>query len=165
MSLGGLAKANGVDKKGGMSGEKFLERIYRYPEARAAFDAVSYHPYSSTVASMKESVESIRKIMNDAGDKNKPLYITEVGWATGGPPGGLVVSPEEQAANLKESMIWFKANKDRLNIPSVNWYFWQDVTGAIMGTKKNWDSYAGLFDVNGAAKPSWYAWLSVTGGS
>lgn len=61
--------------------------------------------------------------MDNTGDTNKPLYITEIGWATDGPAGGLVVSKAKQAENLTAAMNWFKDNRDRLKIPMVAWYF------------------------------------------
>lgn len=166
VSVGGLANAQNSTKLEGVSGANFLTRLYNYPEVRSSFDAVSFHPYSSTVKGMADSIEEIRGIMNSNGDTNKPLYITEVGWATGGRTGGLVVSPAEQAANLTQAMNWFKANRARLRIPVVAWYFWKDVPkDAIYGGQNMWYHNAGLLDINGAPKPAWYAFLAATGGN
>lgn len=175
--FGGLAnpsedrtvKIKGKTKTTAMTAANFLKAVYKYPEARGSFDALSFHPYAGSVSRMSSSIASMRKILDDNGDANKSIYITEVGWATDNDPSrspnALVVSPKKQASMLTESMNWFKANRSKYKIQTVIWYFWQDVSGAIYGGKKNWDSYAGLFYLNGQPKPAWYAWLKATGGS
>ena len=162
--VGGLANIQGAKMPFGISGSAFLSRLYKYPEARASFDGVAFHPYAGDVTEMADSIKRIRNIMDSNGDSGKIIHITEVGWATGGDDKALSVSPQKQADNLTEALTWFKDNKASYKIGSVAWYFWQDVSQPIIGTKVNWDSHAGLFDVNGQPKPSWYAFLRITGG-
>lgn len=165
--VGGLASIKGAKRPNGIPGVRFLSDLYRYPEVRASFDGVAYHPYANSPEEVIDEVRAVRNVMDKNGDNGKTIHITEVGWGTDGGDRALSVSPQQQAENLTKSLSWFKENKNQYKIGTVAWYFWQDIKRPAMGgtTRMNWDSYAGLFDVNGNPKPAWYAFLNVTGGS
>lgn len=161
--LGGLANVRSAGRN--ISDSDFLKAVYRFPEVRGAFDGVSLHPYEKTPEGVVRAVAEIRQILVDNGDGGKSLWITEFGWATAGPPDRLLVSRELQAVNLTRTMDAFKFLRASFNIRAACWYFWRDTEKPIGHAKTpRWDSYAGLFDKAGKPKPSWNAWLSVTGG-
>ena len=49
------------------------------------------------------AVKDTRKIMAQFKDKKAKLWITEIGWATGGDPTPLTVSPQRQATYLRRA--------------------------------------------------------------
>lgn len=108
--VGGLANIQKLKAPYGISGENYLKKLYSYPEFRASFDAVAFHPYAEKVEGMIRAVDGIRKVMDSNGDSSKSIYITEVGWSTHGGKDdkSLVVSPQQQADNLTSAMNWFK---------------------------------------------------------
>ena len=62
----------------------FIEEVYRLGGAKF-FDIVSVHPYTRPEAPegrLDRDLERLRAIMAKYGDAEKPLWITEVGWAT-----------------------------------------------------------------------------------
>ena len=61
------------------------------------------HPYSTTPKDALNAVKETRKIMAQFKDKKAKLWITEIGWATGGDPTPLTVSPQRQAAYLRKT--------------------------------------------------------------
>ena len=66
--------------------------IYRR-KAKGLFDAVAVHPYATTPRDALNAIKEARKIMNRFKDRRTPIWITEMGWATGGnPPTPLTVS-------------------------------------------------------------------------
>ena len=68
----------------GVSLKNFLQGIYRVRGARQAFDAVAIHPYASRPKGVLASTREARRIMNRHRDRATPLWITELGWTTGG---------------------------------------------------------------------------------
>jgi hypothetical protein len=92
-------------------------------------------------------------------DDEKPIWITEVGWASRGTPPGLVVGSRGQADYLRQTFELAAAGRDRLWIAGVVWYSLTDTPGPL------WVGHYGLFKLAGAAKPAWSAFVQVAGGS
>jgi hypothetical protein len=144
--------------RNGIPLDRFLPAIYRR-KAKPLFDAVAMHPYATTPRDALEAVRDTRKIMAQFKDKRTPLWITEIGWATGGVRTPLTVSPKRQAAYLRKSFGLLAKNRGRLRIAGVVWYSWRDLPGGI------WFNHTGLFTEDLQPKPSWNAFLGLTGGS
>ena len=154
--LGGLFRTPRV--RNGISLDRYLPGIYR-AKGKKFFDAVAMHPYSTTPRDALRAVKETRKIMARFRDKKAKLWITEIGWATGGNPTPLTVSPQRQAAYLRRSFNVLAANRGRLKIAGVIWYSWRDLPGGI------WFNHTGLFTQVLDPKPAWDAFVSLTGGS
>ncbi len=145
--------------KNGIDLDRYLPSIYQR-KAKPFFDAVALHPYATTPHDALEAVKETRKIMSRFKDKRTPLWITEIGWATGGsPPTALTVSPQRQATYLRKSYGLMAANRGRLKIAGVIWYSWRDVPGTI------WFDHTGLFTQDFDPKPAWDAFTGLTGGT
>jgi polysaccharide biosynthesis protein PslG len=145
--------------KHGIDLDRFLPAIYK-SKAKPLFDAVALHPYATTPRDALGAVKEVRKIMARYKDRRTPLWITEIGWATGGsPPTALTVSPQRQAAYLRKAYGLMAANRGRFKIAGVIWYSWRDVPGGI------WFDHTGLFTQDFDPKPAWNAFTSLTGGS
>ncbi len=145
--------------KHGIDLDRYLPGIYRR-KAKRLFDAVAVHPYATTPRDALNAVKETRKIMNRFKDRRTPIWITEIGWATGGsPPTPLTVSPQRQAKYLRKAFRMIAANRRRLRIAGVIWYSWRDVPGPI------WFFHTGLFTSDFDTKPAWNAFTALTGGS
>jgi Glycosyl hydrolase catalytic core len=145
--------------KNGIDLDRYLPGIYRR-KAKSLFDAVAIHPYATTPRDALDAVKDARKIMSRFKDRRTPIWITELGWATGGrPPTPLTVSPQRQATYLRKAFGMMAANRGRLKIAGVIWYSWRDVPGPI------WFFHTGLFTANLAPKPAWTAFTGLTGGT
>ncbi len=112
--LGGLA---GVDIQ-------FLELLYKEKGA-PYFDVVGIHPYrlfskSPARGGLAEDLQSLKTLMERYGDKDKPLWITEIGWPTHKrmKHGWVPVTQEQQANYLVESFVlaWSEG------IEKIFWY-------------------------------------------
>ena len=103
--------------------------------------------------------EQLRSLLDRAGDRSKPIWITEVGWASGGQPSGLTVGPERQAEYLTRTFQLAAGARERLRLRGVIWYAVSDTQGPL------WPGHCGLFELDGSAKPSWNAFTELTGGS
>jgi hypothetical protein len=137
--------------------DRFLPAIYR-AKGKKFFDAVAMHPYATTPKDALGAVKETRKIMGRFKDQKAKLWITEIGWATGGNPTPLTVSPQRQATYLRQTYQRLAANRGRLKIAGVVWYSWRDLPGGI------WFDHTGLFTQTLDPKPSWDAFVGLTGG-
>jgi hypothetical protein len=144
--------------RNGIPLDRFLPGIYR-AKGKKFFDAVAMHPYATTPKDALEAVKDTRKIMGQFKDKKAKLWITEIGWATGGNRTPLTVSPQRQASYLRQTYNRLAANRGRLKIAGVIWYSWRDLPGGI------WFNHTGLFTQSLDPKPSWNAFVGLTGGS
>lgn len=144
--------------KHGVTLTRYLTGLYRL-KARSLFDAVAVHPYAPTPASALDAVEEVRGLMRRFGDKKKPIWMTEVGWATAGTRTPLTVSAKRQATYLRQTFKLAAAKRNRFKIAGVLWYSLKDLPGSI------WFNNTGLFTTSGSAKPSWNTFVGLTGGT
>jgi len=144
--------------RNGIPLDRYLPAVYRAGGKRF-FDSVAVHPYATTPKAALGAVREARKIMGQFKDRRASLWITEIGWATGGNPTPLTVSPQRQATYLRQTYRRLAAQRRRLHIAGVVWYSWRDLPGAI------WFEHTGLFTESFDPKPSWNAFTGLTGGS
>jgi polysaccharide biosynthesis protein PslG len=158
----GLAPTNSQDAQA-MDERLFLEEMY---QAGAYFDILGAHPYSFGQApDAPESdgnhpafgrLAELRRIMEEHGDRAKPVWITEMGWTIDPPPeqADIQVSPEQQAAYLVEG----------LEIIRRDWPWVQLVTVWNLSRPTPGDPFGGysLLDAEGRPRPVYEAWQQAT---
>ncbi len=83
---------------------KYLAKLYRQKGAQKQFDGVAAHPYGSKLDNVKIQLELLRDEMVAAGEGDADLWITEIGWASGGPPNPLNRGIQGQADRLREHL-------------------------------------------------------------
>jgi hypothetical protein len=154
--LGGLFRTPRLTN--GIRLDRYLPGIYR-AKGKRFFDAVAMHPYATTPQDALGAVRDTRRIMAQFKDKKAKLWITEVGWATGGNATALTVSPQRQATYLSKTFQLLGKNRKRMRLGGVIWYSWQDLPGGI------WFNHTGLFTQSLDPKPAWNAFVGLTGGS
>lgn len=144
--------------KNGIFLTKYLAALYRLGAGKL-FDAVAVHPYSTTPRRAINAIKKVRKLMAEFKDKRTPIWLTEVGWSTGGVKTPLTVKPKLQAKYLKETFKRAASARKRYKIAGVIWYSLRDLPGST------WFNSTGLFTEAGEAKPSWHAFVALTGGT
>lgn len=154
--LAGLFRSPRI--KNGVFLKKYLPGLYK-AKAKPLFDSVAVHPYAPTPKRALLSVLEARRIMNRFKDKKKPIFLTEVGWATAGQKTPLTVSRKKQAKYVTKLYRLMAKNRKRRKIGGVLWYSFKDLPGSI------WFNNTGLFTAGGAPKPSWNAFARVAGGT
>ena len=93
------------------------------------------------------------------------MYVTEIGWASGGDPHPLNRGPAGQAKRLRQAFKLLGRRRRDLNLKLVTWYSWRDDT-TVHGGICAWCPFSGLFEENGLdPKPAWHAFTRFTGGS
>jgi hypothetical protein len=142
----------------GIDLDRFLSGIYR-AKAKPLFDAVAVHPYATIPRDALQALRDTRRIMAQFKDKKAKLWVTEIGWATGGNPTPLTVSQQRQASYLRQTYKLLGKNRRKLKLSGVVWYSWRDVPGGI------WFNHTGLFTSTLDPKPAWNAFVGLTGGT
>lgn len=139
----------------------YLRDLY---EAGAAdyFDAIAVHPYGGQVSKLELQVDLMRDEVLRAED-DATTWITEIGWASSGPPNPYNKGPEGQADQLEAAYGLLMEKRLEWEIENVSWYSWRDT----IDSPCEWCGGSGLFGVDSLEqpKPSWEAYVSLTGGS
>jgi hypothetical protein len=154
--LGGMFRTPNV--RNGVTLDRYLPGIYK-AKGQKFFEAAALHPYAFTPKNALIDARDTRKIMARFKDRKAKLWITEVGWATGGEGSPLQVTPEVQASYLSSTFRLLAKARKRTGIAGVTWYSFRDLPGRI------WFNHTGLFNEDFTPKPSWSAFVGLTGGS
>jgi len=149
-----------VEEYGGIKQKRFVRAVYRTPKIERYFDAVAIHPYGPDLDRVKIQVEWARKEMRKAGDRKADLWISEIGWASDRVHNQLGVGRQGQAKMLRKMFRMFERKRAEWNVPSVNWYSWQDTDADGFC---DFCRRSGLIDVQQQPKPSYDAFAAVAG--
>jgi hypothetical protein len=125
----------------GLPGPEFLADIVK---AGAPFDTAAVHPYAATPDAVVKRVEAIKQV---AGGRK--VWVTEVGWGTGGKAGPLTVAPERQAEYDRDVLTRLHS----IGVRGVVIFQWRDPK-PFRGRREIWPYFAGLHDADGNPKPS-----------
>jgi hypothetical protein len=143
----------------GVPAKQFLKSFFSNPGANRTFDALSLHPFSQKARDVVPTMRIFRRLLDRHRDRRTPLWITELGWSTGGK--GWAGSPyqateRKQAINLRQSFSALIAARKSLRLQRVYWHDWQD------SPDPNADNVyqMGLLRGNGTPKPAWKAYKS-----
>lgn len=141
----------------------YLRAIYAEPGAREAFDVVALHPYAPNAGGVVASLTRVRAYMDRRGDRATPIWVTELGWGTGGPRTSLRTTKAGQAAKFDRTLRALLAARGRLRLERFVAFALQD---REFGEEEApwWAPRAGLFDRAGQPKPAWRTFVRLTGG-
>src|SRR5436190_1330735 len=105
-------------------------------------------------------------VMRSHGDPETPLWLTELGWASGRPQGGHGVQkgPEGQARMLTRAFTLVRDHANAWRIDRFFWFEWRDPPAGSQGNCTFCRS-SGLVARGGRTKPSWLAFKRFTGAS
>ena len=156
--LAGLFPTPRDQVKRGINLDQYLTAIYRH-RGRPLFDAAAIHPYANRPSTSATLIRDARRIMSRFRDRQTPIWVTEIGWASGGVRTPLTVGSKRQASYVRRTFRLLARYRKRLKIAGVIWYSWRDQPGGI------WFNHTGLFTQGYSAKPAWKAFVSLTGGS
>jgi hypothetical protein len=124
-----------------------------------AFDALAVNPYGLDARGVLETVRAVRAIASADGD-NPAVWVTELGWATGGPPSDFKVSEPRQAELLEQTVLALARQRDELRVRGVVYFNWRDST-PYAGGPDFFGLYTGLLRLDGQAKPAFSAYKKV----
>jgi hypothetical protein len=138
--------------------DEYLEAMYATGGA-GAFDVIAVNPYGEDARGVLDTVRAVRAVASRNGD-NPAVWITELGWATGGPQSSFRVSEAGQAELLERTLLALARRRDELRIRGVVYFNWRDST-PYAGGPDFFGLYTGLLRVHGQAKPALRAYQKV----
>jgi hypothetical protein len=151
------------DSRHGTRMRDYVRAIYAQRGARSLFDVVALNPYSEDPAGVLEKLNWVRAYMDRRGDRRTPIWVTEVGWATSGPPSPFTTSRAGQSAKVSRMFRTLLAARGRLRLERLIFFGLQDRAYPAK-EKPWWGPRVGLFDMAGNAKPAWRTFVGFTGG-
>jgi hypothetical protein len=130
---------------------RVLSALYRFG-GRRYFDVLAIHDYGDEVADAEQWLWVARRVMNSFGDRNKPLWVTEVGWS-GGDPDLFLTNFRKQRDSESKYLRFVGQARQRLGLREVFWYQWQDRIWEA-GPTSWWGFHEGFFTTGLSPKPS-----------
>jgi hypothetical protein len=138
----------------GVPFDRYLAGLYR-AGGDASFDVLAIHPYSRTAGGTVRAVERARRMMDRRGDRS-PIWVTEIGWASGGPPSPFTVGERGQARRVRATLLALAERRRELRVRGVVYFNWQD--GEVYeGGSDFWGLHTGLLPLIGRPKPAFRA--------
>jgi polysaccharide biosynthesis protein PslG len=151
------------ESRGGVPIVRYLDALYHVRGARRLFDVVAINPYARDDAGVVGAVQRVRAVMNRHGDRRKGIWLTELGWATGGPASPFRTSLAGQARLLTHAYRTALRLHVRYRLDAVVWFALRD-RRLMRGEHDWWAPHTGLFTFQGRMKPAWRAFTNLTGG-
>ncbi len=136
----------------GISLLRYVDDLYR-AGAAASFDTLAIHAYAREPEGVAEAVRAARGVMRRRGDGSTPIWVTELGWASAGPPSVFTVGPSGQAARIEEALGLLFARRRELGLRGVVYFGWRDGL-PYKGGRDFWGLHTGLLDLQGRPKPA-----------
>jgi len=124
-----------------------------------AFDTLAVNPYGLDARGVLDTVRAVRAVASENGD-NPAVWVTELGWATGGPRSDFRVSEPRQAELLEETVLALARRRRDLHIRGVVYFNWRDST-PYAGGRDFFGLHTGLLRLDGDAKPALASYKKV----
>ena len=143
---------------------EFLRQMYRStPGIKQKFQGVALHPYSIGYQELEPEIEDVRKVLREAGDGGKGLWVTELGWSSKPAVGRtnlFAKGSQGQVRELKGAFKLLERKQAKWNLKRVFWFSVDDRPGLC-----NFCDGSGLFTQSFAPKSSWNAYVKFAGGT
>ncbi len=158
--LGGMIGEPGQAGKKTISGWNYLRALYANPTVKNSFDGIAIHPYGASMRSIKGTVYRWREELQRA-NVNDRIWVTEIGWASGGGEHPLNRGLRGQAELLHDSFKWFTQKRKALGFANIDYYAWRDA--APGADHCLWCAKSGLLRYNRyQPKPAWKIFTKFT---
>ncbi len=108
---------------------QYLTRIYKaFGRERRLFDIVAIHPFTHNPKGIITILRNVRRVMNRAGDRNKPIVADEFSWpsAKGQATTTFETATTEagQAQNVGQAVNLLSRYRRRLKLVGFYYYTW-----------------------------------------
>ena len=139
----------------GMPFGRFVSRMY-HAGAAGTFDTFALHAYARSEAGVVAAVDAVRGRIAANGDRAR-IWVTEIGWASGGPRSPFRVGERRQARLIERMLKALGRRRTRLGVRGVVYFNWRD-SRPFAGGREFFGLHTGLLRRDGTAKPALYAY-------
>jgi polysaccharide biosynthesis protein PslG len=129
---------------------------------RGSFGTLAINPYAASSAGVIAATTAVRRLLDRAGLRALPIWVTEVGWSSGGPGSSFTVGPKRQAENILVTITSLASLAARLHIRGVVYFNWRDAL-PYAGGVDFWGLHTGLLTLSGTGKPALSAYYQAAG--
>jgi hypothetical protein len=135
---------------------RYIRQLYRAGGKRY-FDTLAVNSYARNRSELGGLLRSVRRLMNRYGDRRAKLWITELGWATGGPTHRFNVGPVGQARRISSCFSLIRRLRGPYRIRGLVYFSWKDQRPYPPLFSDLWGLHTGLRSLDGRAKPGYFA--------
>ena len=142
-------------------GVPFGEFVTAMFEAGAgpAIDVFALHAFARSARGSVAAAEGTRALLDDLGQR-PPIWITEFGWASGGPASPFTTTEREQAQRVGAALRELIDRREELGLRGAIYYAWRDAP-PYEGGQDFFGLHTGLLDIAGRPKPALAAFRSA----
>ena len=130
--------------------------------ARGDFDTLAINPYASSDLGVVAAAGRARQLLDQAGLLTTPIWLTELGWASGGPASSFTVGATLQARYVLSAITTLARLSGSLHIRGVVYFDWRDAP-PYPGGVDFWGLHTGLLTITGGPKPALSAYYQAAG--
>ena len=162
--LAGLFRTPQKNADGGGPADYLRDLYAADPDVGDFFDTVALHPYASNLDQIDQLFEQVLPVLDDAGDGDKPIWVSELGWSSAPPEPNkpLLKGVQGQADLLRDSFDLLRDKREEWRLEGVIWYQWKDLPDPVEGC--TFCQLSGLLDGGNAPKPAFDEFVKFTGG-
>jgi len=131
---------------------RYVRELYA-AGAGASIDTFALHPYAETPAGLLAAVQRTRRLLESVGAGDTPIWVTELGWASGGPESPFTVGSRRQARYVDRVVDRLVTTRRRDRIRGFVYFNWRDAK-PFMNGRDFWGLHTGLLDIRGRRKPA-----------
>ena len=146
-----VVSAGLAESRLGMPFGRFVSRMYD-AGAAGTFDTFALHAYARSESGVLAAVEGARRRIAANGDSAR-IWVTEIGWASGGPRSPFTVGERRQARLIGRMVGALGRARGRLRIRGVVYFNWRDAP-PFAGGREFFGLHTGLLRLNGTPKPA-----------
>jgi polysaccharide biosynthesis protein PslG len=135
----------------GIPFEEFVRGMFD-AGAGDALDVFALHAFARDAAGSVAAARSTRALLSELGS-NAPIWITEVGWAGGGPSSPFTSDEQGQAERIRAALEAFYRRREQLDLQGVIYFNWRDAP-VYKGGQDFFGLHTGLLGRDGDSKPA-----------
>jgi hypothetical protein len=129
--------------------------------AAPIFDDLAIHPYAGAADQVFDLMDRIRNIANANGDASAGLWMTELGWATGGPASPYNLGETAQAILIRRVWSALVLERARLGLRGMIYFNWRDQAPYAPNYQDFFGLHTGLLAIDGRRKPAYSSFAST----
>jgi hypothetical protein len=138
---------------------RFLSLMYeKSPGIKSRFDGIALHPYARHYRYLEAQIDQVRDAVKAHGDPRVPLWITELGWGSGG-GSSFEKGKRGQVKQMKGAFNLMLKHRARWRLKRLYWFSLDDVQDSC-----NFCDSTGLFGAGFKPKPAWFTFTKYAGG-
>lgn len=153
-----LAGNPGYPPRGGLKAWEFLNRLYRVPGIKSAFDIAALHPYANNLWAFGAEIRNVRAVMRNHGDLATPLWLTEFGWGSAPPDRfGINQGIAGQQRLLRGAFHLVLTHRSEWDVQRMYWFLWRDpAPDSRFAHRCSFCGSAGLLRYDRTPKPAYW---------